>query len=102
MASFRGGFDGHHTPRGTTRGGGGASDLNGTVGVWNLPDVRVCDFTVRWQALWREHCRPRVETMASSWIIAKCQLVTSPILPAVRNPSRQTFRAFVPYAGSIR
>jgi flavoprotein len=42
-------------------------------GVWNLPDPRLCDYTVRCKVC-GENVPAPVETMPSSWIIGKCPL----------------------------
>jgi len=44
-----------------------------TVFVWNLPESRLCDFTVRCKSC-GENVPAPVETMPSSWIVARCPL----------------------------
>jgi hypothetical protein len=44
-----------------------------TVRVFDLPDVRLCDYTVRYKGC-GENVPAPVETLSSSWIIAQCPL----------------------------
>jgi hypothetical protein len=41
--------------------------------VWNLPDARVCDFTVKCKVC-HENIPAPVQTMPDTWIVAECPL----------------------------
>jgi hypothetical protein len=64
-----------------------------TVRVFNLPETRICDYTVHCKGCGESIPAP-VETMPSSWIIAECPLcgVRRYYLPADIFRGRLSFR----------